>query len=100
MEPEPKHLCWQCGHEIDLSVKVARKDACDACGADLHVCKNCRFWDPSYHNECRENIASYIRDREKANFCMSFEFRSTAEIDASAAESARSKLEEMFKNIK
>ncbi|MFN3197816.1 MAG: hypothetical protein ACE366_05295 [Bradymonadia bacterium] len=100
METESKYLCWSCGHEIDMTTKVSRRDDCPACGADLHVCKNCKFWDPSYHNECRENISHYIRDREKANFCMSFTFKGTTEFDGQEADDARSKLEALFKNLK
>ena len=83
-----------------MEVKVQRRDECPACGADLHVCANCRFWDPSYHNECRENAAHYIRDREKANFCMAFEFKSHSEEDGTEADDARSKLEAMFQKLK
>ena len=97
---DPKFVCWACEHELDMEVKVARKDSCPACDADLHVCKNCRFWDPSYHNECRENISHYIRDRQRANFCMSFEFKKTTEVDGAEAVDARSKLEAMFKKLK
>ncbi len=97
---EKKYLCWKCGHELDMTVKVQRRDECPSCYADLHVCKNCRFYDPTYHNECRENVTSYIRDREKANFCMAFEYKATGEFDADEAEDARSKLENMFKGLK
>ena len=100
MLEEKKYVCWKCGHEIDMSVKVQRRDSCPSCDADLHVCKNCRFWDPSYHNECRENSSYYIRDREKANFCMSFEFKSESDVDRNAADDARARLEAMFKNLK
>ncbi len=97
---EKKYVCWSCNDDVDMTTKVQRKDECISCGADLHVCKNCRFWDPGYHNECRENSAHYIRDREKSNFCMAFEFKSTTEEDAAEANDARSKLEDLFKNLK
>ena len=100
MESEKKYLCWNCSHEIDTRVKVSRRDECISCGADLHVCKNCKFWDESYHNECRENISHYIRDRAKANFCMSFTIRATSEEDADEANDARSKLEALFGHLK
>ena len=100
MIEEKKHVCWACGEELDMTVKVQRRDECINCGADLHVCKNCRFWDPGYANECRENTAYYIRDREKANFCMAFEYKSTTDQDAAEANTARSALEDLFKNLK
>ncbi len=100
MEEKKIYVCWKCGHQIDMTVKIQRRDDCPSCGNDLHVCKNCRFWDPSYQNECRESISEYIRDREKANHCMHFTFRATVETNAEEAEDARSKLEAMFSKLK
>ncbi|MBU0550403.1 hypothetical protein KKB55_09095 [Myxococcota bacterium] len=97
---EKRYICWKCGQEVDATIKISRQDDCDACGADLRVCKNCRFWDPGHHNECRENISYYIRDREKANFCAAFEFKHTGEDAGQEADAARSKLEDLFKNLK
>lgn len=100
MEPEATARCWNCRAEIDLSVKVGRHDNCPACDADLRCCKNCRFWDRSYHNECRENVSTFIRDREKANFCSSFEYRRDTDAERSEADDARARLEAMFKKLK
>ena len=94
------YQCWSCGNEVDDVDTLQRRDECRSCGADLHVCKNCRFWDPGYQNECRENTSYYIRDREKANFCMAFKFKAVDENDAAEADDARSKLEALFKNLK
>lgn len=30
---------------------------------------NCGNYDPSAHNKCREPLAEWVSDREKANFC-------------------------------
>ena len=100
LEEKPKiYVCWKCNHTIDMEFKIQRTDECPSCMEDLHVCKNCRFWDPGAHNECRENITSYIRDREKANFCMAFEYKAVDEEVGAEANDARAKLEAMFKNL-
>ena len=39
------------------------------CGADLHVCVQCRHHDPGAYNECRETNAEPVRDRDRANRC-------------------------------
>ncbi len=93
------YACYECGSGIEIDARVQRRDECTSCGADLHICKNCRFWDPAYHNECRETGAFYIRDREKANFCTLFEFKSTIESETSKANDARAKLEALFKGL-
>jgi len=68
------HYCWNCGGEL-TSEKPGRREDCPACRADVHVCKNCRFWDVSYENECRETQAERVVDKERSNFCDYFEWR-------------------------
>ena len=99
------YYCWSCGNEqyfdVKVGVKVGRRDSCPHCGADLHVCKNCRLYDPNIHNMCREPEAAYIRDREAGNFCAHFDF---ADRDAAPTQenvtAAKAKLEALFKNLK
>jgi len=65
-------ICWKCGSEfkeISGARKVLRSDTCPNCDSDLHVCKNCKFYDRQYHNECRETQAEWVNDKERANFC-------------------------------
>jgi hypothetical protein len=90
-------FCWKCQDEIVLFDKVVREDTCPSCDTDLRCCKNCRFWDPSAHNQCRENLTEYVPDREKANFCASFEIRSGPLGASEDIVSAKSKLEALFK---
>ena len=66
---QKRHFCHKCKNELVFEVKLQRADTCPHCGVDMHCCKNCEYWDPSAHNQCKERIAEYIPDREKANFC-------------------------------
>ena len=99
------YFCWSCGNEqffdVKGGVKVGRHDECPHCGAELKVCKNCANYDPDVHNQCIEPTAEFIRDRERANFCAHFDFRSTdgAPVREDVA-TAKSKLEDLFKNLK
>src|SRR5262245_6358796 len=65
------YYCWSCQNEqifdVKVGIKVGRRDSCPHCAADLHVCKNCKHWDPSIHNQCREPEAAFIGDREASN---------------------------------
>ncbi|MCK5798888.1 MAG: hypothetical protein KAI47_16965 [Deltaproteobacteria bacterium] len=100
------YYCYKCSNELDLiitvGVKVGRLDTCAHCGANLHCCKNCRFYEPSVHNECLETHADFIRDREETNFCALYEIknRDAAPEHDDSATKAKSKLEAMFKNLK
>ncbi len=66
-------VCHNCGREIKLVGKAMRGDECPHCKADLHCCKNCRFFDPGKSNQCTETQADYVRDKVKANFCDYFQ---------------------------
>ena len=98
------YYCWKCGNElvfeVKVGIKVGRQDVCPHCKADLHVCKNCAFYDPSLHNQCREAYAEFIRDREVANFCPSFTFREGPPPSKTEdPEEAKAKLEALFKGL-
>ena len=96
---QKRHFCHSCKNELVFEVKMQRADACPHCAADLHCCKNCEYWDPSAHNQCREHVAEYIPDRERANHCTFFTFRSGAPEDPSARIAAsKAKLDALFKS--
>ena len=95
---EKHHYCHKCKKEIVFEVKLQRKDTCPHCATDIHCCKNCEHWDPSAHNQCKEQIAEYIPDREKANFCTFFTFKNGAPEDVSDKQNrARAALDALFK---
>ncbi|MGH0037017.1 MAG: hypothetical protein ACQGVK_18485 [Myxococcota bacterium] len=67
--------CFACETPLELATgeRIGFRETCDRCGADLHVCRNCRHHDPSAYNECRESNAERVGDRERANRCDYFE---------------------------
>ncbi len=93
---DPQFKCYKCNEELAFDVKIGRRDMCPNCYAYLHCCKNCQFWDPSVHNECLENRAEFIRDREEGNFCLYFTFKESEEGNISDAEEAKAKLASLF----
>jgi hypothetical protein len=95
---QKRHFCHGCKNEIVFEVKLQRADTCPHCGVDMHACKNCEHWDASAHNQCKEHVAEYIPDREKANFCTFFTFRNGAREDTSAqVAKSRVALDALFK---
>ena len=61
-------ICWKCRKETNIENPV-RGDECPHCHADLHVCKACEFYESGAHNDCRENSADFVSDKERGNFC-------------------------------
>ncbi len=91
--------CALCKKEITVDRHLSRKATCPACGGDLHICLNCKFYSESSHNKCLEPKAEFQRTRDKANFCDFFAFREAASSSSSdrEKEEARKKLEDLFR---
>jgi hypothetical protein len=62
-------FCFSCKKPNSFQGKVGFRDECLHCRNDLHVCKNCEFYDPKAYNECRETSADVVREKERANYC-------------------------------
>jgi hypothetical protein len=63
--------CHKCQTVLEFLAgsKVLRHEECHKCGAAIHCCKMCKYYDPSAYNECRESVADRVVDKEKANYC-------------------------------
>jgi len=67
-----KVFCFHCKTEIPVLGKIGFREECFKCRSDLHVCKNCEFYDPKAYNECREPSADVVKEKERANYCEYF----------------------------
>jgi hypothetical protein len=84
--------CWKCGAaQEDLLLPLSRTEECRSCGADLHVCRICRFYDTSVSNACREPVADFVSDKTRANFCGYLEIRPDAHTSSGTAVQETSK---------
>jgi hypothetical protein len=96
---ETARTCYRCRKPLVLSDHVGRREMCPACGADLHVCLNCRFYDPGVYNACGEPQAERVLEKERANFCDYFDFRKgsvAAPAPPTDPSSAKNRLEALF----
>lgn len=67
-------VCWKCGAALgDEPLPVQRLAECRRCGAELHVCRMCEFYDTAVAEECRESGTDPPRDKDRANFCDYFQ---------------------------
>ncbi|HSD09371.1 MAG TPA: hypothetical protein VLF14_00175 [Candidatus Binatia bacterium] len=99
-----KSACHRCGAEVGARV-VGVRDVCERCRAYLHCCRNCEFYEPGVHNECREPNAEAVANKEQGNFCDYFRLSPTSRGAAgspgcsslSVASDARNKLDALFR---
>lgn len=67
----PTTFCFSCGKDLSREEGsfVGRRDSCDHCRADIHVCFNCKHYDARAYNECREPQAERVVEKHRSNFC-------------------------------
>jgi hypothetical protein len=92
--------CAACGAELPRPERVGRRDRCPRCGTDLRCCRQCRFYDRSLADQCREPQAERVTDKTAANFCDFFAVAAASAAAPTAAPSstsARDALERLFR---
>ena len=78
-------------------MEVFRNTVCPGCGRDLRVCRNCVFYSPGSHWDCRETIREAVRDKERANFCDYFRYSDrTPDRPNASNENARDAFDRLF----
>jgi len=95
----PSLQCQNCGEPVRLDEPIPRDAECASCRHDLRACRNCRHYDPSYNNACRETMADPVEDKTRRNFCEYFYFNRAPFQQAAAsgrADQARAKLDALF----
>jgi hypothetical protein len=65
--------CNKCGQIRHSLGELTSADLCNGCGADLHTCGNCRFFDSTTLWECRENIPARVVGKHAKNECTFFQ---------------------------
>lgn len=92
-------VCWHCGTSLQhVPQPLARLAQCKSCGADLHVCRLCRFFDPQHSDHCDHEMADPAREVDIANFCHYFRMRADAynPTEKSRADDALAQLHALF----
>jgi hypothetical protein len=90
--------CHRCARELAVAL-VGVRDVCTGCGAWLHCCRNCEFYERGRANDCREPRAERVVEKEAGNFCDWF--RPAAVASAAAGnDRARATLDDLFRKKK
>lgn len=70
--------CWNCGTALTgVIMPLSRRETCTQCHAELHTCRQCLHFDPAVSDQCREDRAEQVREKDRANFCDYFALNST-----------------------
>jgi hypothetical protein len=91
------NICHKCRKEIAEYFFIGRQTQCPSCGADLHCCLNCSFYELGAYNDCREPQAERVLDKTRSNFCDFFKFKQIGVSSGSADSGTKGKLEDLFK---
>ncbi len=67
------HACKRCGTPLAVEPPIPRDAECPSCGLDVRCCLQCRHYDSSFNNQCRETEADPVADKDRRNFCEFFE---------------------------
>lgn len=92
-------VCWRCGASLQhIPQPLVRLAQCKACGADLHVCRLCKFYNPRHSDKCDHELAEPAREVDVANFCHYFRPRPGAynPQEKSRADDALAQLQALF----
>ncbi|MHB9156149.1 MAG: hypothetical protein ACYC5N_10775 [Endomicrobiales bacterium] len=66
--------CYSCSAQWEGMTQPGVRETCRKCTQDLHVCRNCKFFDPLRSSQCRVDVSDPVIDKERANFCDEFQF--------------------------
>lgn len=72
--------CFNCS--TALAGDTDFQGVCPKCGAALHCCKQCSYFDPSTRFQCRKPVPVRVSPKDKANDCELFKPRVTVARDA------------------
>ena len=90
-------FCFSCKKALNPSLPVGRREECPHCHADVHVCRNCQFYDRSSYNECKEPSADVVKEKDRSNFCDFFVLRCGSNPEQDRAAQLRAAAEALFK---
>lgn len=71
--------CFNCASTLPQGISFS--GTCPRCGADLHCCKQCAYFEPSTRFQCRKPIPERIAVKDSANECELFSPRVTVARD-------------------
>ena len=91
--------CHACGEKQPLDREIGVDETCSRCGAALHACVQCTYFDTSARFECRQTLTEPVRSKTKPIHCELFSPKIAREFgaDSGSQTDARSAFDALFK---
>ncbi len=90
-------ICTHCSKDIQPLLPIGRRDCCPLCSGDLHICLQCRFYEPGSNNDCRETRADRVVEKDRSNFCDWFEPGDGKSDEGVDRDAVKAQLDALFK---
>jgi hypothetical protein len=89
--------CTRCGHRV--AATVGPTSTCEGCGADLHSCAQCTWFDSSKRFECGKPVPARVTPKDARNACDLFQARVRVERETGSpsVSNARDAFDDLFK---
>ena len=91
--------CAMCGTVLQASAET--QALCVKCGAEMHSCRQCNFFDPGGRFECAQPVTARIESKTAKNDCQFFALRSNLEKETTTGppkiNTARAAFDALFK---
>jgi ribosomal protein S27E len=71
--------CANCSTVAEVVSNSDFTAQCKKCGAELHSCKNCCYFDPAARFECQKPIEQRVVKKSEGNICLLFSSRVSLE---------------------
>lgn len=93
--------CKNCGERVIDLDSIGSEATCRKCGADLHSCSQCTYFDTSARFECTQPIPDRIVSKKTRNRCTFYApaktFDLTGSRGAATPDDARAAFDKLFK---
>ena len=101
-EPRPANVfkCAECGERVLSPEDVIHGTHCKKCGAALHCCRSCTYFDTSADNECRQPVTQRVAKKRSDNDCDQFSPQLAVDLvgpKTATADNAKKAFDDLFK---
>ena len=92
-------LCYKCNNPWQGYGQPGIREKCEKCSSELHVCRNCRFFNEHKPYCCECVDVDPVTEKERANFCEEFQFSDKKQENLPAGSGASTKAKDAWNKL-